>query len=294
MVTESPNLSNDFKLANFRDVDSSSNPSVFVSFLDRFHVDFNEMIMVGVDLLRLKLGSSVLDVGCGPGTIIPALVARVGSTGNVTGIDLSQELVAEAHSRLGALELPVTIRVGNAQALDFPDANFDAARADRVLAFVPNPPIAVRELARITKPGGRVVVTEVDLGASMVDSSDVDTTRAVLAGVSDEFPNGWIGRRLRGHFLDSGFTDVEVHFFTLLNTSMIEWNRRFAVEASLASAVKTRRVSELQAVLWLEELRERDAAGRFFSASTMCMVAATKPTIRTPDIGQCRLTPVNR
>lgn len=265
-----------FKLANFLDVDSSDDPAAYIAFLDRFSADFREMINTGIDLLRLQPGSAVLDVGCGHGAVIPMLAARVGPTGSVTGIDLSNELVAEAHLRLDAAGLPVKIRVGNAQATDFADATFDATRADRVLAYVPNPRTAVFEFARVTRAGGHVVITEPDLGASMLDSPDVDTTRAVLAGISDEFPNGWMGRQLRALFLDAGLINVELQFFTLLNTNLTEWSRRFGIDDALLAAVVSNRVSSVRAEAWLEDLRRRDATGRFLSSSTMCMVAGTK------------------
>ena len=126
-----------FKLANFLDVDSSDDPAAYIAFLDRFSADFREMINTGIDLLRLQPGSAVLDVGCGHGAVIPMLAARVGPTGSVTGIDLSNELVAEAHLRLDAAGLPVKIRVGNAQATDFADATFDAPRSGSVITTWP-------------------------------------------------------------------------------------------------------------------------------------------------------------
>src|SRR4030088_1465705 len=125
-----------FKLANFRSVDASRDAKSYADFLDRFAEDFRAMITTGIESLQLQAGSRVLDAGCGAGAIIPLLAARVGPTGHVTGIDLSRELAAEAQRRFRGTDLPIEIRVGDAEALDFAEATFDAVRADRVLLYV--------------------------------------------------------------------------------------------------------------------------------------------------------------
>jgi SAM-dependent methyltransferase len=215
----------------------------------------------------------------GHGAIIPALAARVGATGRVTGIDISRELVTEAHRRLAGQRLPVEIRVGDVQAIDSADASYDAVRADRVLIFVPDPGQALREIARVTRPGGRVVITEADLGASIVDSGDRHTTSEVLVRVAQQFPNPWIGRQLRGLFLDAGLTDVEVRCFATPTTSLAEWSAKFGVRGAVDAAVASGRVSANAAETWFEALRERDAAGRFLGASMLGMVSGTKPPV---------------
>ena len=103
-----------FKIPNFRNVDATGDPAAYIEFLDRFATERRDMIDIGLDLLNLSPGSTVLDVGCGHGATLPALVARVGPTGHVTGIDLSNDLVAEGHRRLIGTGLPVHIKVGNA------------------------------------------------------------------------------------------------------------------------------------------------------------------------------------
>lgn len=276
----SSEIAKDFKLANFRRVDESGNATAYIDFLDRFAADRREMIEIGLDLLALRPGSSVLDVGCGPGAIIPLLASRVGTNGRVAGIDPSRELVIEAHRRFNGSGLPVEIGVGDAKALDFADATFDAARTDRVLVYVSDLRGAVLELTRVTKSGGHVVVTEPDMGASMVDSSDAETTRAVLAGICDEFPNGWVGRQLRAAFLDAGLTGVEVRLFSVVHTQLAPWSERMGIKGVLRKITDSGRISGEATEAWFDDLRMRDAAGRFFAANTLCMVSGTKVRVR--------------
>jgi SAM-dependent methyltransferase len=95
-----------------------------------------------------------LDVGCGTGALAYALAPLVGE---VVGVDESDEYVAAArdHAPPGA-----TFLVGNAQSLDFPYGDFDLVGCLRVLHHVRRPELVVSELARVTRPGGRILLVD--------------------------------------------------------------------------------------------------------------------------------------
>ena len=184
-------LSVSFSIAGYRDIDSAEDKSPYFAYLDSFANAFSAVTEAGVDLLRLRSGDSVLDVGCGHGACVPLLARRVGLAGRIVGIDASRAMVAEAQRRFDQSGLPVEFQFGSAQALPFEDASFDAARSDRVFMFLDDPQKALSELVRVTMPGGRIVITEGDIGTHSIDASDVETTRAVLTALSDRSPNGW-------------------------------------------------------------------------------------------------------
>ena len=263
-------------LIGFRSVDAVADPAAYVAFLDGFARSFHEMIETGIDLLRLAPGGTVLDLGCGHGAAFPRLAARVGAGGGIVGLDASRALIAEAHRRFDGGAPQIELHVGDAHALPFAGSTFDAARADRVFLFVRDPQAAFDELVRVTRPGGRVVVNEGDFGTTAVDSSDVATTRALLATLAEEVPNGWIGRRLRTMFVDRGLEDVEVRLFTIQSTSFAEWTSRVGIDRAVGRAIELGRVAEAAAAAWLAELRERDARGRFFATGMFFMAAGTK------------------
>jgi demethylmenaquinone methyltransferase / 2-methoxy-6-polyprenyl-1,4-benzoquinol methylase len=100
-------------------------------------------------------GARVLDVAAGPGNIAVELVAR-GAT-HVTALDLSFNMLAEG-ARRG--HEGISWVNGDAQRLPFPDASFDAVTISFGLRNVPDPELALREFARVTVPGGRLVVCE--------------------------------------------------------------------------------------------------------------------------------------
>ena len=103
---------------------------------------------------------SALDVGCGDGTL--AMVLSHNGAARVSGCDLDPRMVAQA--RTGAIrdEIRVDLSVARSQALPFPDNTFDVVTCITVLAFVPDADNAVREMARVLRPGGRLVIG--DLG----------------------------------------------------------------------------------------------------------------------------------
>ena len=101
-------------------------------------------------------GERVLDVATGTGWTARS-VARSGAI--VSGVDLGAELVTAAQNRARAEDLDVDYRVGDAEALAYGDATFDAAISTYGVMFASRPAAAAAELARVTRPGGRLVLT---------------------------------------------------------------------------------------------------------------------------------------
>lgn len=105
--------------------------------------------------LRPVAGESVLEVGVGTGADLGEYPAPC----RVTAIDLSMAMLEHARGRVGGVETPlVTFAQMDAARLAFPDGSFDAVYAPHVVNVVPDPVAAGRELARVCRPGGRVVL----------------------------------------------------------------------------------------------------------------------------------------
>jgi SAM-dependent methyltransferase len=123
-----------------------------------------------------------LDVGCGNGAFTEVLIERC-APASVVGVDPSEGQLAFARGRPGTKG--AEFRVADAQALPFPDNNFDAAAMALVIVFVPDPVKAARELARVVRPGG------------------------VVATYMWEFPNGFPLAPLAAAMKDLGLTPPE-------------------------------------------------------------------------------------
>lgn len=110
-----------------------------------------------LDLLGPVRGLAVLDVGCGDGVLASAL-ARRGAW--VTGLDMDPQMLFAAERRARSESIELQLVEGRAEALPFPSETFDRVVAVAVLCFVRNTNQAMNEIARVLKPGGRVVIGE--------------------------------------------------------------------------------------------------------------------------------------
>ncbi len=163
-----------------------------------------------LDVCPVGAGDQVLDVGCGLGHEARRLAERVGPQGRVAGIDASPAMIAEARRRAAGLTLPVTFDVGDARQVAFPDCAFDLCRAERVLCYVDRPQDALAEMARLTRPGGSVLVFDFDSDLTMVDAPDPALARKIAEVLDAAVPRPWIGRQLFGLFQRAGLRDVRV------------------------------------------------------------------------------------
>ena len=112
---------------------------------------------------HLTSGASVLDLGCGPGTITADIGRRV-APGRVLGIDASAAVIEEARRDAGGGP-NVEFSVGDLYALEMDDHTFDVVHAHQVLQHLPDPVRALREMKRVCKPGGLVAARDGDYGA---------------------------------------------------------------------------------------------------------------------------------
>lgn len=105
--------------------------------------------------LGLKPGMKVLDVACGTGNLaVPA--ARLGAT--VTGVDIAPNLLEQARERAAAEGLDIKFDEGDAEALPYEDASFDAVVTMYGAMFAPRPELVAAELKRVCKPGGFIAM----------------------------------------------------------------------------------------------------------------------------------------
>ena len=225
------------------------------------------------DLLALAAGDQVLDVGCGTGEDARAIAGRFPGVA-VIGVDASEDKVRDSRARTLGLPRPVDFRVGDAHALPFEDETFDACRADRVFHHLVDPQKALAEMARVTRPGGRVVVSDTDYDSLVVEAPDIGLTRRILAHHADRMESGRIGRRLPGLFLDAGLGPITVTPYAAVATEYDEHVLKLRDKAERAAAAGA--IAAAAAVGWVESLIEADRAGRFVCAQIVLTVCGRK------------------
>lgn len=160
---------------------------------------------------HLEKGQRILDVGCGPGSITADLARIVGPTGQVLGIDRSDDVIAMATDAL-APHPHAEARVGDIYALDLDDDAFDVVHAHQVLQHLSDPVAALREMRRVCRPGGIVAVRDADYAAFTWAPANpaitdwLDLYRDV-ARSNDAEPDA--GRHLHGWARAAGFVEVQ-------------------------------------------------------------------------------------
>jgi ubiquinone/menaquinone biosynthesis C-methylase UbiE len=120
-----------------------------------------------LELAHLQPGESVLDVGCGTGTLAIAAARRAGPSGSVEGIDASPEMVARARWKAAKTDVKASFLVGVVERLPFADRRFDLVLSTLMLHHLPKATRqeCAREISRVLKPGGRVLGVDFDRAA---------------------------------------------------------------------------------------------------------------------------------
>jgi ubiquinone/menaquinone biosynthesis C-methylase UbiE len=218
---------------------------------------------------HLRPGQELLDVGCGPGTITVDLAARV-APGRVLGLDVSPAPLDEARALADRSGVEVTFDVGDVYALAVPDDSFDVVHAHQVLQHLTDPVAALREMARVCRPGGVLAVRDVDYATFVWWPDDEGLDRWLdlyhrVARRNDAEPDA--GRRLLAWAHAAGLRDVTATASSWCYSSPAErewWGNSWAGRATASSFAEQAVAYGLATPAELEEIasawrRWRDA-----------------------------------
>jgi SAM-dependent methyltransferase len=165
----------------------------------------------------LQVGQRILDVGCGPGTIT-ADVAGMVVPGLVTGIDREDGALHKASVLAQERGLTnLSFQTGNVYELKFADDTFDLVYSNAVFTWLNNPLAGLKEMMRVTKPGGVVVGQAPDFGAIFRFPPSPAWEQWIRAleyfrtvAERDVHGNPYVGRELFGFFVEAGLSDITV------------------------------------------------------------------------------------
>jgi SAM-dependent methyltransferase len=159
---------------------------------DRFPDD-GPAYAAAVSELRVPPGGVALDAACGTGRALPLLRRAVGPSGTVIGVDVTPEMLAEAMQRGRLSEAALVL--GDVGQLPFPRASVDAVLGAGLLLHLVNPCAGLEELARLTRPGGRLAlfhpIGREALAARHGGATEVDDIRAEPAIRAALVRSGW-------------------------------------------------------------------------------------------------------
>ena len=228
------------------------------------------------EALAAQPGERILDVGCGPGFYVAELLEAVGPAGSVVGIDVSPPMLAIAARRTEA-HPNVVFHEGDATSLPVESEDFDAALSVQVLEYVNNPPAALAEIHRALRPGGRVVLWDVDWTTLSWHSADPERMQRALSAWDEHLAHPALPRTLAGDLRRAGFEDVRVEGHVFATTDLDPETYGGANLPLIEDYVAGRQgISEAEAASWASEQRELGARCEFFFSVTQFCFTARK------------------
>jgi len=221
-------------------------------------------------LVRAALGASagerILDVGCGPGFYCAELLDEVGSDGKVVGLDSSPQMLDLAARRCEGHD-NVEFREADATSLALEDADFDGAVCVQVLEYVPDVSAGLAELHRVLRPGGRLVVWDVDWATVSWRSADRARMDRVLVAWDEHLAHPSLPRTLAPAMRSAGFEHVEMEAHSFATADFDPDTYGAAAVPIVRSFVPGHNgVSNDEAKAWAAEQRELGERGEFYFA----------------------------
>ena len=237
--------------------------------------DYKQRVLAALDL---RPGLTVLDVGCGPGTDLPAMADAVTGSGLVIGVDSEPAMVDEARRRLVGQPW-VRVELGDAHALPLPNDSVDRARADRMVQHVADPAGVCREFRRVLRPGGVACIAEPDWDSLLVDPGDLETNRAFNRFVCDSMVrNATVGRQLARLAVGAGLEVCDVLTATPTFRDFDLADRILGLSRNTERAIRAGAMDRAAGERWLAEL----SAGPFLATTVLFLAVLRRPTDAPP------------
>ena len=227
--------------------------------------------------LAARPGERILDVGCGPGFYCDELAVEVGPGGEIVGLDSSPQMLAVAARRCEG-HPNVRLHESEATALAVDDAEFHAALCVQVLEFVPDVAAALAELYRALRPGGRVVVWDVDWATVSWHSADQARMQRVLRAWDEHLVHRSLPRTLAPLLRSAGFEQVEMRAHPFASADLDPDTYGAAAIPVIESFVPGREgIGEDEAGAWAAEQRQLGERGEFYFACLQFCFSARRP-----------------
>lgn len=274
-MTQNPAFSRQ-KQWDFADVDQSLNPQSIVHYLERSRdvSDIQVLKKLSYVLMEAQAGKCLLDAGCGIGDDVRALAQIVGPQGRVVGIDKSQTLLDIARKGSEGFDLSGEFLLGDVSCLDIADSSFDGCRAERVLQHCDNPEQVLSELVRVVRPGGCIVVVDVDYDSMITSLTNHALARKLTQAKCDVVRNGWIGRQLPGLFRRCGLADIRVFptvlYYTDFDPEDSYWEFLFTLGQQL-DILATDDITEIR-----DDMQRLSERGEYFDFGVFFSVVGRK------------------
>ena len=202
--------------------------------------------------LSISKGEKVLDIGSGPGFLATAMAEATGPSGDVVGVDISQQMVDRAVSQSPHSWL--SYDVADATALPFKDNNFDVVASTQVAEYVPDIDAFCSEVFRVLKPKGRGLILATDWDAVCWHSEDPHRMDRILKAFAPHCANSRLPRTLAMKLRTSGLQLDDVSYFSIVNVDRYHGCYGELIVPLIISYVESQEtVSNAELAQWAEE-----------------------------------------
>ena len=230
--------------------------------------DMQQVNVALCEHLAPQPGERVLEVGSGSGALCRLMAPRLQSGGQIVGVDISPHFHAEARKyaqQTGISEF-ISYTAAAGECLPYEDAVYDAAFAARLLLHAHDPQAVVREMARVVKPGGRVLALDWDYDSLVVDHPDRELTHRLLTWRSDHHGgDNWSGRQLWRWMSAADLGQLSVHPIVTVALSESE-NLTQSLWRAAEVAQQGGAITPEERQAWVGELKARIRSGTFFAS----------------------------
>ncbi|NUS44003.1 MAG: methyltransferase domain-containing protein [Mycobacteriaceae bacterium] len=225
--------------------------------------------------LALRSGEQAIDIGSGTGSEVLLFADKVGPSGEAVGVEPDPQLLASAERRAAAAGSAARFVPGDAYGLPFGMDSFDAVLCERVFQHLTRPQQAAREIARVLRPGGRVVLCDADWGTAVVHPGDQAVARLVIDTLIAGTTNPYSGRRLAGLLAAEGLVVDDISSHALIQDRGVGAGTLVAKVADMA--VERMSLTVPQRDQLVADLDVGAARGDIHVSVTMFAVLAHKP-----------------
>lgn len=258
------------------DIDGAQDSTYFVKYLEI--LDSLENIKSfkcrSYELMKIRDGNKILDIGCGLGNDVFKLAKMVGKNGKVIGIDKSTALISNAQQKADSSNLFVEFCVGDVNNLLFSDNTFDGCRADRVFQHLGDRKQALNEMIRVARNGAYIAVMDPDWETLVIDAPNKNLTRKILNQKGPK--NRWCGRQIFRLLKEAGLKNIELFTTTIIINDYTSADIVFGLTSTVNTLLAIGDLTESDVNNWLDYLMKANDLGRFFSALTIFGVCGRK------------------
>lgn len=192
--------------------------------------------------LNLAQGSLVVDAGCGPGLWMPLLAQAIGSQGKIIGVDISVESLVTAQRRSAGTwyHHQVDYKLAALEQLPLAKGSADNIFSANVSQYLPDPVGTFNSMGRYLKPGGRLIIKDIDFGTMRFHNIDADLHKRVFEAREQweqqrvnegyAFEDSWVGSKLAGYLEEAGFVDVEERTYHIIRHYPLPADFRFYLQ----------------------------------------------------------------